>query len=342
MKQSYIHKLLYSSVTIIALVGFVGCRGNESQSTPDATTVSPTSTPINHALTANTPGTTQTQPADSPYYHQVYSASSSDGLTWTQDSDTPIVEHASVPLAIVQTDGTVMLYYVDASDGPERLGCKTSTDNGNTFTDGTCVIKNLSVDRTVDYSIVQLPDGRYRLYYFGSNAATGDPAAAEGDHSILSAISEDGRTFTEEGVVFSYAGLVDPDVFWNGKTWIMHVFSGIAKGNVVATSTDGTNFTYVGLLEPNGYGVTKPIQLPDNTFRMYGFKQGQQTVFYSFTSPDGLTWTQEDGERLAAPDGYEITDPFVVQTKTGNYKMYYKVSKKQTPPTLTNGEATQQ
>jgi hypothetical protein len=111
---------------------------------------------------------------------------------------------------------------------------------------------------------------------------------------------------------------------------LMHVHSLTENRTVVATSAAGTEFTFVGWLEPTGYGVTKPVTLADNTFRMYGFKQGTQTAFYSFVSDDGLHWTQEDDIRLEAPAGYEITDPSVVTLTNGSYKMFYKVSPKVT------------
>lgn len=266
-----------------------------------------------------------------PYTHEVRSASSSDGLTWTHDSSEPLVEHASVPVAITQPNGNVMVYYVDASNRPEALGCIRSTDNGASFTKANCVVNGSAVTRMVDFTVVQLENDQYRLYYFGSNGVSGDPAANEGDHKIYTAVSDDGISFTETGEVFAYPGLVDPDVFWNGSSWVMHVFSITESKTVVATSSDGTNFAKTNFLEPSGYGVNKPVTLTDGTFRMYGFKQGQQDSIYSFTSADGLTWLQESGTRLAAPTGYEITDPSVVQLHDDTYKMFYKVSQKINP-----------
>ncbi|HQQ96962.1 MAG TPA: hypothetical protein PLX35_06840 [Cyclobacteriaceae bacterium] len=43
-------------------------------------------------------------------------------------------------------------------------------------------------------------------------------------------------------------------------------------------------------------------------------------------SSDGLAWTMEAGDRLVAPPGYEITDPYVVQLKSGKWLMAYKRS----------------
>ena len=43
--------------------------------------------------------------------------------------------------------------------------------------------------------------------------------------NVDAAVSTDGVHFNREGTAFSYDGLVDPDVFWTGQQWVMHVFS---------------------------------------------------------------------------------------------------------------------
>jgi hypothetical protein len=120
--------------------------------------------------------------------------------------------------------------------------------------------------------------------------------------------------------------LVDPDVFWNGSQWVMQVMSLSAPGTVVATSTDGTNFSYLKMFSPEKVGTSKPIQLSDGSFRLYTFVQGEQTKFYSYTSTDGLNWTAESGVRFTGPAGYQITDPSVTRLANGSYKMVYKLS----------------
>ncbi len=42
-------------------------------------------------------------------------------------------------------------------------------------------------------------------------------------------------------------------------------------------------------------------------------------------SKNGLTWTQEDGVRLTAEPGEQITDPQAVRLADGTWKMVYKV-----------------
>lgn len=266
---------------------------------------------------------------EGPFSHEVSSASSKDGLAWTHDNVVHL-KHASVPSAIATPEGWIRIYFVDAEKPPEHVNCVESKDGGRTFQKTGFAIEKMAQKKSVDPCIVRLEDGRYRLYYYGCR----ENPDAEGKHSIYSAISKDGIRFTEEKAVFEREGLVDPDVFWTGTQWIMHVFSLSEHGTVVAKSQDGLAFEYAGLLEPRNWGVTKPVTLKDGSFRMYGFDQGagkQQTIA-SFTSKDGLKWTKEDGLRLRAPEGKEITDPFVIPLADGSWKMYYKTSAKRKRP----------
>lgn len=279
--------------------------------------------------TARLVSATQLQPppgGQGPFYHQIYSASSADGLTFTHDNRL-LLDHASVPAAIVTPEGKIRIYYVDATQQPETTNCAESSDGGLTFNVLGCTISGLSADKALDPSIVQLPDGRYRLYYFGS-AHPGQPPGAL--HTIYSAISRDGVHFTEEGAVFSYPGLVDPDVFWTGQEWLMFVFAG--NGTIVARSRDGLSFQYVGPLSVQNWGTTAPVKLNDGRFRLYAFDQPAAQCVASFISSDGLNWTQEPGVRLTAPPGYQLTDPFVIRLPDDSWKMIYKVSPRLTTP----------
>ncbi len=306
-------------------------------------------------------GPMQQQEANGPYQHQIFSASSQDGLTWQADNQL-ILDHASVPSAITKKDGSILMYYVDGTKKPDTITCALSNDNGKTFTAQDFRIDNLPAKITpVDPSPFLLPDGRIRLYFFASTFGfppeqtaqeqkqinspqiggpqMGNPqmggAQMEGPqqngaprndelHAISSAISSDGVHFTYEQKVFEYAGLVDPDVFYTGKEWLMYV---MGRGTIIAKSSDGLNFSYVGMMQPERYGTTKPVTLSNGQFRMYAFKQPDQNQFFSFISTDGIQWTLESGVRLTAPSGKEITDPYVIQLKDGSWKMFYKISK---------------
>ena len=263
-------------------------------------------------------------PGSGPKDHQVQSASSKDGLTWTRDEGIR-VDHASVPCALA--DGQrVLIYFVDGDRKPgefETVGSVESNDGLN-FKRTAFTIENMSVRKAVDPSIIKDDAGQYRLYYLASDA-NGDPASEPGLHRINLAASEDGIHFKEIGIVFRYANLVDPDVFRYRGKWFMYVF---AKGNtVIATSDDGKDFKFVENLHLTGWGTTAPIQLPNGKLRLYAFDQRTPAgnAVRSFLSEDGLKWTAEEGVRLQASASEQITDPYVIPWQSG-YKMYFKTS----------------
>jgi len=266
------------------------------------------------------------RPQGGPFTHKVLSASSQDGLVWTRDPGVRL-EHASVPCAVATGD-RIFLYYVDANRGPglpESVGCAVSSD-GLVFERQPFTIDGMRSVKAVDPGVLRDPDGTFRLYYLASNAA-GDPAGEPQDHEIHLALSEDGIRFRHQGTAFSYAALVDPDVFFYKNTWFMYVFGG--RGTVIATSGDGLRFTYKQMLDLPGWGTVAPIQLDDGRLRLYAFEQrrpGGNTV-RSFISSNGLDWVPEPGDRLVAAPDEQITDPFVVRWK-GGYKMYFKVEER--------------
>jgi hypothetical protein len=255
------------------------------------------------------------------------SASSPDGLTWTHDGIV-LLEHASVPCAVAMPDGRIRIYYVDANQQPETTNVAESTDGGASFTPLGLTITNMTAFKALDPCVVTLNSGRYRLFYYGS-AQNVDQA---GEHHVYSAISDDGVSFEAEGEALAYNGLVDPDVFKAGaKKWYMFVFSLTDGTTVVASSKNGRKFTYKQALGLPNWGTTKPVKLSDGTFRLYAFDQRTGKTFSSFTSTDGLNWTQEAGVRLTAPEGKKMTDPFVIQLPDGSWKMYFKMEDERTP-----------
>src|SRR5438045_2769940 len=59
---------------------------------------------------------------EGPYGHGVETLTSTNGLDWS-GSPTVLLQHASVPSAVVTKSGVVRIYYVDASNRPENLNC---------------------------------------------------------------------------------------------------------------------------------------------------------------------------------------------------------------------------
>lgn len=277
-----------------------------------------------------------------PREHEVHSATSKDGLTWTRDEGARLT-NASVPCVFNDGDKRVLLYTVRSPTQPGGVGgiaCAVSTDGLNFKDESTFRIEGLSTRTAADPSIVKDGDRKYRLYYLASNHR-GDPAAGENPHTIKLALSEDGIHFRETGTVFEYDNLVDPDVFRFKDQWFMNVFARI--GTVTATSSDGKKFTYQKILSPRDWGTTAPVLLPDGRLRLYAFEQRVPIAnsIGSFISTDGLNWTAEPGQRLKAHDDEQITDPFVIPWR-GGYKMYFKHSPARSRGLTRNGSERRQ
>lgn len=268
-------------------------------------------------------------PTQGPYVHKLMSASSSDGVNWSLD-EAIVMEHASVPDIFVRTDGDLEIVYVDAAKAPkgEGIGCALSEDNGENWETKNCLFEGWEGIRTADPSMVVLPDGRYRLYSYVSDLE--NMVNSLTIHSVRSAISEDGYNFVDEGEVFSYFGLVDPDVFWNGEEWVMF-FTSMTDNTqeglkiLAATSSDGLTFEYKQELDIDEFILVQPILMADGTLRVFGFDRYNQQTFKSFVSENGFDWTQEEGVLLAAQDGKRITDPQFVQLPNGEWKMILKI-----------------
>ena len=266
-----------------------------------------------------------------PWSHVILSAFSPDGLCWTID-DGVRLDRASVPCAVVTPDERIMIYFVDADrGGPETTNCAVSAD-GIHFKKLGLTLKGMSSRKALDPSVVLREDGTFALYYFGHSPS--GKRSRPGDfnqerHRIHRALSKDGVNFIEEGICFSYPGLVDPDVFsWEGEDF-MYVFSLREKKTVIATSKTGTKFKFKGFLQLEGWGTTRPVPLAEK-LRMYAFDQRARegNEVCSFLSTDGVRWTREEGVRLKAERGKQFTDPFVIRWKSG-YRMYFKTRREE-------------
>lgn len=278
------------------------------------------------------PQAQQIRPGEGLQGHHVRSATSEDGLTWTVDEGIRLTS-ASVPCAINDGEKRVLIYYVKPPDGhtthTENTACAVSED-GITFTEvPEFKIEGMRTQKACDPAIIRDDEGRFRLYYFGSDFH-GDPARAEGEHSIALATSEDGIHYRETGEVIRREELCDPDVFRVGKEWFMFVHG--VGGTVIARSDDGLKFRHHGVLPLQGWATTMPVRLDDGRLRLYAFNhQPGSNIVGSFLSTDGLNWQQEPGARLTAGSGQQITDPFVIRWR-GKWKMYFKTHATPTPP----------
>src|SRR3989344_3639162 len=301
---------------------------NPTTSSPSVSTTTPLQSPSQPSVTAPlssaTPQTTtQTQDpygTQSPYWHSVMSAISTDGLNWMIDEKFKTIEHVSVPAAILRPDGTVILYFVDFRDALDSKSWDTTdcmiSSNGVDFQNADCLIRNLASPKAWDPAPLYI-NGEYRLYYF----ASGLPIQ---NHEIHVATSSDGVHFTEAGSVFSYTDLVDPDVIFFKDRYLMYVFS--VGTTIIAESKDGKNFQKNETAFIKDCGSTKPIEYEHGKLRVYCFWQKGQDAgkVVSAVSTDGFNFALESGTRLAI-SGKLIADPYVIRMPDNTWRMYFKV-----------------
>src|SRR3989344_4696201 len=152
--------------------------------------------------------------------HKIYSAISSDGLTFTKeglriDSETSGDNGwASVPDAIILPDGRVRIYYVTAAEMEHGIGSAISSDGLNFVKEAGLRVPNL-----VDPALIKI-DGKYILF-----AASIDERFAALPKGIYYLESSDGLKFGEAIAVFQEGNVYDPSVLKiNDKT--VRVFYG--------------------------------------------------------------------------------------------------------------------
>ncbi len=267
--------------------------------------------------------------------HKVYVTRSSDPESFA-DSTEAVFEKASVPEVVLLTQdsdagnaGDLLMYFPSfetfTDPGTEQIAYARSTDNGETWSERAAIIieGDDDVGTAVDPSLVELSDGRLRMYFYGAQFAVGDPSRMEGENNFYSALSSDGVHFTvEDGVRFTAEKITDPDVIEHNGSWIMYISKG--PETLIATSNDGLTFSLEEATWAGG-GVPGAYVDAENMVHLYGCgKEGIATQ----ESADGVTFdelTQPEAalrsEDTATPI---ICDPSPVLLPDGDVLMVYK------------------
>lgn len=280
----------------------------------------------------NVNGPLSPQGDQGPTNHNVYVTTPSDPSAFV-DSDTPVFEKASVPDAVrlhtasaAGEVGDMLMYFPSfenfAGNGSERIAYSRSTDNGLTWStrQSATITDQLNAGAAVDPSLVQLDDGRLRMYFFGSETTTGDPASVAGDHVMYSAISDDGVNFTvEPGERLALEKITDPEVIEFNNQWIMYVAEG--RTTLIATSDNGLDFTLTDSIWPEG-GIPGAYVDAENVVHLYGCGKGG---IVTQTSTDGVTFAKAGAKQVLGSDSQEIVcDPSPVLVENGDVVMVYK------------------
>lgn len=260
------------------------------------------------------------------YRHALFLATSEDGKSFDYDSDNPVIEHASVPdLIMLEKDignfqkGDLLSYFVDTTllkegNWLEEIGLVVSTDNGKSWSEKVLIsIAGAEEHVPVDPSIVQLSDGRLRLYYYDFRTGLERGGAKMYVAESTDALSFD---FVQEALTYE-AGGTDPDVIFFDGQWLMYFSCLGASGAIcIATSEDGLSFTFVESTEVSGVPGTL---IENDQIGLYGC-QGQGIT--KTLSKDGMEFSLNSTRLILSASS--ICDPAPVQLEDSTYAMIIK------------------
>ena len=256
-----------------------------------------------------------------PFFHQVYRATSRDGLTFRTD-DVLRVDHASVPEAVRTPGGETRVYFVNGIPGHHGIWAADPDQSDPQGRLGCVHIDGEFLGQAVDPDIVRLSGGIFRLFYFGSRILPDDGASGM-MHPMSSAISRDGFHFRDEGVRWVTQGGTDPTAaYLPSGLWLLGVDFGTETR--IASSADGYEFTDTGVEVPVTGGPDFHV-LADGRVRIYGRVRGGEGGIGSYVSSDeGASWSPEPGLRVADLADRIVADPSVVRLDDGSWEMLYK------------------
>ena len=254
--------------------------------------------------------------------HRILSATSSDenGLIWTKDYRI-IVDRGSVPDAVFDGEN-IRVYFCG---GPTGIGVVISRDGISWELKDVHISGLAEGEGPVDPDVICLPDGSYRMYYYGPPVTEGDPALFPGAHKICLASSGDGINFRKEREVYEQEEVTDPDVIQMSGVWRMFLSKG---GRTISTVSDddGLSFTFERELPIDG-SVTCTVIVPGG-YRIYYHRPEMPPRIYSAFSTNGVDWTEDAGIRLEAGAPGSLDEggaeaPAVVRMPDGSYRMCY-------------------
>lgn len=256
-------------------------------------------------------------------------------ISWEKDSSSRVTD-GSVPFVHKLKDGRIRLYYCS------RGGILSAISNdGLSFTkeEGVRISSGTGFELQVcDPTIVDLPDGKMRMYYKGANSQNLGPG--QSIHKIYSAISQDGLTFQKEGLRIDsetngdngWASVPDAIALPDGRVRIYYVTAAkMEHGIGSAISSDGLNFVKEpGIRVPN---LVDPalIKIGDKYLLFAAsiderFAQVPKGIYY-LESSNGLDFGQP--EAVFQEDN--VYDPSVLKIDENTVRVFYG---KVVPPKL--------
>lgn len=313
---------LLLAFAIIGIVFISGCIQQTPASEPKS-------------LTTPTPAPQSIQPAPDVASPQV-AAPSVFKFEWTKDPGTRVSD-GSVPYVHRLKDGRFRLYYCGAGG----ILSSISTDGLNFEKEPGVRIAPVGGSGNVesmvcDATVIDLPDGKTRMYYKGANGPGGPGHAL---HKVLSAISSDGLNFQKEGLRIDsektgdggWSSVPEAIKLPDGRIRIFYVSGDFEAmgGTMSAISQDGLNFQketgarVKNLVDPaltillDGKYLLLAVILPPPPNAPQRSEQPQG--IYSFTSDDGLTF----GDQQPVIQEGGVYDPSIVMLSNDTYRVFY-------------------
>lgn len=256
-------------------------------------------------------------------------------FSWEKDHGSRVVD-GSVPFVHGLNDGKVRLYYCNEN----RILSAVSQD-GLTFTKepGVRILPGTGFEKVVcDPTIVDLPDGKMRMYYKGANSQ--NPGPRQSVHKIYSAISSEGLTFQKEGLRIDsetsgdndWASVPDAITLPDGRVRIYYVTAAERQHGIgSAISSDGLHFVKEPGIRVENL-VDPALVRIGNKYLLFAASIDERlarvpTGIYYLESSDGLKF----GEPIAVFQEDNVYDPSVLKIDDNTVRVFYG---KVVPPQL--------
>lgn len=231
-------------------------------------------------------------------------AAKSLSFSWGKDSGSRLTD-GSVPYVHKLKDGKARLYYCNS----KGILSAVSKD-GMAFTkeQGVRISPGAGFETIVcDPTIVDLPDGKMRMYYKGANSQ--NPGPGQSIHKIYSAISSDGLTFQKEGLRIDsetngdngWASVPDAITLPDGRVRLYYVTAAeMQHGIGSAISSDGLNF------------VKEPGIRVENLVDPALVKIGGKYLLFAASIDEGFARVPRGIYYLESSDGFDFNEPVAV------------------------------
>ncbi|MBI2105309.1 exo-alpha-sialidase [Candidatus Woesearchaeota archaeon] len=248
-------------------------------------------------------------------------------FSWNKDSGSRI-EDGSVPFIHKLKDGRARLYYCNSKGILSAI-----SNDGLSFTKEQGVRVSLGEgfeSYVCDPTIVDLQDGRMRMYYKGADSQ--NPGPGQSIHKIYSAVSSDGLTFQKEGLRIDsetngdngWASVPDAIVLPDGRVRIYYVTAAAMEHGIgSAISSDGLNFVKESGLRISNLVDPALIRI-NNKYIIFAasiderFASLPKGIYYS-ESTDGLDFS----EPIEVFQESNVYDPSILKVDENTVRIFY-------------------